>query len=259
MKEVLPLENESNKSKYSMSSIHRVIQVLRAFSLDYPKLSLTELSKHTDISVSSLQRIVSTLMSEGFLVREEQTKQYSLGLELMFLGELAAKSDALLSKAIPIMEKLNEQTKENISINIIERNERRCIYNLPSRHELAALTFVGHTSPLYAGASAKILLAYQSDSFLRDYLETVNFEKITDITVETKEELLEQLSLIRQQGYAMTKGERVKGAVSVSVPIIAHGQILLGALSVTYPYIRQEEYDDEQLIQLLKDGAGRIV
>ena len=257
-KEVLPMEPDTFKSNYSMSSIHRVIQVLRAFSIEQPKLSLTEISKQTSISVSSLQRIVSTLVYEGFLEKDEKTKQYSLGLELMFLGELATKSDALLSKAIPIMEKLNDQTKENISINIIERNERRCIYNLPSRHELAALTFVGHTSPLYAGASAKILLAYQSDSFLRDYLESVQFEKITDITLESKEELLEQLAQIRKQGYAITKGERVKGALSISVPIIARQQILLGALSVTYPYIRQDEYDSDELIQLMQNAAKRI-
>ena len=132
------MENERFKSNYSMSSIHRVIQVLRAFSVDYPKLSLTEISKRTDISISSLQRIVSTLVYEGFLVKDEKTKIYSLGLELMFLGQLVEKNDALLSKAIPIMEELNQETKENISINIIERDERRCIYNLPSRHELAA-------------------------------------------------------------------------------------------------------------------------
>jgi IclR family KDG regulon transcriptional repressor len=259
MKEVLTLKEETFKSNYSMSSIHRVIQVLRAFSVDHPKLSLTEISKRTEISFSSLQRIVSTLVYEGFLVKDEKTKQYSLGIELMFLGQLVTKNDVLLSRAIPIMEELNDETKENVSLNIIEHNERRCIYNLPSRHELSALTFVGHTSPLYAGASAKILLAFQEDAFIQDYMNTIEFKKITDTTVDSKETLLDQLSVIRNQGYAMTKGERVKGAMSISVPIFAQGNLLLGTLSVTFPIIRQEEYDIEELICLLKDAAKQIL
>ena len=260
MKEGFSVENERFKSNYSMSSIHRVIQVLRAFSEDHPQLSLTEISKRTDISISSLQRLVSTLVYEGFLIKGEKTKLYSLGLELMFLGQLAEKNNALLSKAIPIMEELNLETKENISINIIDRDERRCIYNLPSRHELAALTFVGHTSPLYAGASAKILLAFQSDEFIKSYIDRINLSKITENTVQSKEELLRQLHEIRNQGYALTKGERVKGATSISVPIIAnYQQILLGALSITFPYIRYEEYDIEYLLSLLKQAAQKIV
>jgi IclR family KDG regulon transcriptional repressor len=258
LKEVLSVENERFKSNYSMSSIHRVIQVLQAFSVDYPKLSLTEISKRTDISISSLQRIVSTLVYEGFLVKDEKTKIYSLGIELMLLGQLVEKNDALLSKAIPIMEELNQETKENVSINIIERDERRCIYNLPSHHELAALTFVGNSSPLYAGASAKVLLAFQSDEFIKSYIEKIKLTKITDITVESKDELIQQLHEIRKQGYALTKGERVKGATSISVPIIANRQILLGALSVTFPYIRYDEYDIEHLILILQQASQRI-
>ena len=258
LKEVLTVENEKTKNNYSMSSIHRLIQVLRAFSADYPKLSLTEISRRTDISISSLQRIVNTLVYEGFLVKDEKTKRYSLGLELMFLGQLVEKNDALLSKAVPIMEELNQETQENVSLNIIDGDQRRCIYNLPSRHELAALTFVGNTSPLYAGASAKSLLAFQSDAFIKSYIESVTLTKITDITVESKADLLQQLYESRNKGYALTKGERVKGATSISVPIFAHNQLLLGALSVTFPYIRYGEYDIEHLISLLKQASQRI-
>ncbi|MEZ0481369.1 IclR family transcriptional regulator [Planococcus sp. SSTMD024] len=253
------MEPEAFKTNYSMSSIHRVIQVLRAFKVDQPHMSLTELSRSTGISVSSLQRIVNTLVYEGFLTKNEKTKQYSLGLELMFLGQMVQKSDALLSKAIPIMERLNEDTKENISLNIIEGNQRRCIYNLPSRHELSALTFVGHTSPLYAGASAKVLLAYCEPEFIESYLNSIELSGITDLTVNSKEELRKQLAEIRNQGYSITYGERVKGAVSISVPILAKEDFLLGTLSVTFPYIRQEEYDFEGLTETLKKAAQEIV
>src|SRR5690606_13701364 len=114
----------------------------------------------------------------------------------------------------------------NISLNIIEGNQRRCIYNLPSRHELSALTFVGHTSPLYAGASAKVLLAYREPEFIESYLSSIELSEITDRTTNSKEELRKQLAEIRKQGHSITYGERVKGAVSISVPILAKENFL---------------------------------
>lgn len=246
-------------SNYSMSSVHRVIHVLRAFRQGQPTLSLTEISKLTDISVSSLQRIVSTLVYEGFLIKDARTKRYSLGLELMFLGQLVQQSDALLSKAIPVMERLSELTHENISLNVRENDQRRCIYNIASHHELAALTFVGHTSPLYAGASAKVLLAYQGQEFIDSYLQRVEFSKITSITPDSTDELRNQLADIRAKGYCRTYGERVKGAASISVPILAHDHVILGTLSVTYPSIRQDEFDAEDLIIRMKQAAKEIL
>lgn len=250
-------DQEKMNAHYSMSSVHRVIQVLRAFKDGDKQLSLTDIHKRTGIGISSLQRMLWTLVYEGFLVKEEDTKMYSLGLELFFLGRLVEQSDAFLSIAIPIMERLNEETSENVSISIIENDERKCLHNLPSRHELSALTFIGHTSPLYAGASAKALLAFQSDDYVRDYLDRIQFVPITDITVNSKEQLQQDLTQIRKKGYAITYGERVKGAMSICAPIMMD-DVAFAVFTLTIPRAREEDYDIDELIKKVIGAAGEI-
>jgi IclR family transcriptional regulator, KDG regulon repressor len=251
-------EQEKMNAHYSMSSVHRVIQVLRVFKDGEKKLSLTDIHKKTGIGISSLQRILWTLVYEGFLIKDEESKLYSLGLELFFLGRLVEQNDAFLSVAIPVMERLNEETNENISVSVIENGERKCICNLPSRHELSALTFIGHTSPLYAGASAKLLLAFQDDEFIKDYLDKVEFESITDVTVTSTDKLADDLRRIRQNGYAITYGERVKGAMSISAPIKINGDTAFAVFTVTIPRAREEDYDIGELIRKVVDGAREI-
>lgn len=252
------MSEENFQKNYSMSTVHKAIQLLRAFTRDEKKLSMTELHKKTGIGKSSLQRLLSTLVHERFLMKDEETKQYSLGMELFFLGSLVEKNDAFLSVAIPVMERLSQTTKENISISMIDQNERRCIYNIASQHELSALTYIGNTSPLYAGASAKVLLAFQSDDFIRRYLEQVEFKPITDITVNSADSLIEDIKTIRKQGYAISYGERIKGAMSVSVPIRNRFMEVFAVLTVTLPNVREDEYDIPQLTKDMIDGAAEI-
>lgn len=252
------MTEDNFQKNYSMSTVHKAIQLLRAFTRDEKKLSLTELHKKTGIGKSSLQRLLSTLVHERFLMKDEETKQYSLGMELFFLGSLVEKNDAFLSVAIPVMERLSKRTRENISINIIDQNERRCIYNIPSQHELSALTYVGNTAPLYAGASAKVLLAFQNDDFIRRYLEHVEFQSITDITVNSTEVLLKDIREIRTAGYAISHGERVKGAMSISVPIRNRFQEVFAGMTVTLPNVRTDEFDIPQLVQDMLEGAAEI-
>lgn len=243
---------------YSLQTVHRAIQILKVFSRERKYLSLTDIHKLTGLSVSTLQRLTSTLVYEGFLHKDEQTKQYQLGLGLLFLGELVEKNTGLLSIAQPVLEKINRATTESVSLNIIENNVRRCIYNLESQHKLSANTYVGDTSPLYAGASAKILLAHWSDVEINHYLRETQFEQITENTVTSKKQLVEDLRKIKEQGYAISHGERVKGAVSISAPISNNYSEVLASITIIIPSARIEEYDMDELIQEVIKGTTEI-
>ena len=252
------MSEENFQKNYSMSTVHKAIQLMRAFTREEKKLSLTELHKKTGIGKSSLQRLLSTLVHERFLMKDEETKQYSLGMELFFLGSLVEKNDAFLSVAIPVMQGLSRLTKENISISVIEQNERRCIYNIPSQHELSALTYIGNTSPLYAGASAKTLLAFQSDEFIGNYMNQMEIKPVTDNTVNSREALMEDIRDIRQKGYAVSHGERIKGAMSISVPIRNRFAEVFAVLTVTLPSVREDEFDIPNLTQDVLEAAKAI-
>ena len=206
------MSEENYNKNYAMTTVHKAIQLLRAFTREDKKLSLTELHRKTGIGMSSLQRLLSTLVHEHFLMRDERTKLYSLGMELFFLGNQVERTDAFLSVATPVMERLNQSTKENVSISIIDQNERSCIHNLASHHELSALTYIGKTSPLYAGASAKVLLAFQSNEYIQNYLEKTEFKRITDLTITSAEDL-RRFSRKCMRGHAISYEERFKSTI----------------------------------------------
>src|SRR5699024_11263870 len=79
--------------------------------------------------------------------------------------------------------------------------------------DLAALTYVGQLSPLYAGASAKVFLAYFSETYLEKYLNELTLEPITENTIISKKVLIEELNKIKEKGYEIGRAscrERVE-------------------------------------------------
>lgn len=241
---------------YTLTSLQKAIRVLKAFTNDEPTLSLTELSKKTGITISSLQRLVSTFVVEGFLHKNEQTKRYQLGHSLLYLGNLVKQESSLILVAESVLKRLNEETKESLSLNVIDGIERRCILNFDSSYPLSTKMLVGDRSPLYAGASSKTLLAFMPD--YDEYVNNIQFEKITDLTVTTKEQLLEQLEQVQQHHYCISFGERVRGACSISVPILNASQHSVASISIVIPEIRYSDYDEEELIQKMQKAAKEI-
>lgn len=252
------MDQETFNKNYTMHSLHKAIRVLKAFTREEPRLSLTDLNKKTGISISSLQRFVSTLVYEGFLHKDERTKQYQLGLSLMYLGRLVEEESSIVTAADPILKALNEQIGESVSLNIVDGDERRCIYNLASKFPLAAKAYVGDTAPLYAGASAKCLLAFLPQEQLVEYMDRVELHPVTENTLLSKKALEESLQMIRQQGFALSYSERVKGARSISAPVLTPTDHAIATVSVVIPDVRYKEYDEQHLISQVTNAARAI-
>ncbi|WP_107949674.1 IclR family transcriptional regulator [Lysinibacillus parviboronicapiens] len=250
------MNQETFEKNYTMSSLHKAIKVLKAFTKEEPNLSLTELSKKTGISISSLQRFVSTFVYEGFLHKDERTKRYQLGHSLLYLGNLVKQESSLIIVAEPILKKLNEDMGESVSMNIIDGLERRCILNYDSTYPLSTKMYVGDTSPLYAGASSKTLLAFMPN--VEEYVEHMSLEPITDRTILSKDLLLEELQQIRSQRFAKSSSERVRGACSVSAPILNASHQIIASVTLVIPEVRYSDYDEYQLIETIQHVAVEI-
>jgi len=242
----------------AMQTIDRAIKILKTFSLNEKELSLADLHRMLGLSKSSLQRILNTLVLHGLLDKDEKRKTYQLGIELYFLGEMVEKNSKLLSVSKPFMEALRDELEESVQLNIVHQQERKCIGYVPSKHELMTLIFVGQTSPLYAGASAKVLMANLPTDELSELVKEIELTKITEETILNKDDLRNELAKIREQGYAVSYGERVKGAFSISAPINNRFNETIAGISITIPTVRVDQEKMDLYIDQVKKTALRI-
>ncbi|MHB8104159.1 MAG: IclR family transcriptional regulator domain-containing protein [Dehalococcoidales bacterium] len=65
-------------------------------------------------------------------------------------------------------------------------------------------------------------IAKLNNKDLKKVIDNMSFMRLTERTVTSKEELLEQLRKIKKQGYSIGYGERAQGAMSISMPVTTY-------------------------------------
>lgn len=239
-----------------ISSLEKALRILKSFSLEKPEWGIRDLASHLAFSPATVQRLVQTLKSHGFLDQDESTKRYRLGPVYFRFVEILQSQYPILKEALPLMRILCSETGETTHLNVIDGRERLCIHSIESPQHLKAGMPVGNRSPLYAGASSKCLLAFSSKEFIASYLNSISLTPLTDETITDVEKLRVELSTIRSRGYATSTGERTPGLCSMSVPIFGYGGSFIAALSLAIPTVRfsDQEHRSRCLKKLLETG-----
>jgi len=107
--------------------------------------------------------------------------------------------------------------------------------------------------------------AEESNSFDHDtrggqpVIDDHDLPKKTENTLTTREELFDELELVRKQGWAKDNEESVLGLRCVAIPIMASEDENLGGVSITGPTSRMTDNRIEsELIDQLKKSANII-
>lgn len=242
----------------TLQTLNRSIRVLKLFSPTKSEFTLTEFHEELDISMSSLQRILKTLILEGFIERDKKTKMYRLGLELYFLGKLVEDKSQLISISKEFLDELNDVTNETVTLNIINQDQRKCIGYVLAKQELTTLGFISNNSPLHAGASAKVLLAFLSKEEINNYLDNYSLKKVTEYTTVDRDKLIKDLNKIKSDGYSITESERVLGVFAISAPIINRFGTVIASITLTIPSVRVNKSEQNNYVELVLKYAKLI-
>ena len=246
-------QNNDNK-KYN--AIEKSILTLLAFSEDKSSWGVRELSQELGFSPATVQRILQTYKTYGFIKQDSQTRQYHLGNVFYRFLEPLQHVNQVTRGARKYMEQVAGETRETVHLNILEEGHRICIDILESSMALRVGMPLGHRSPLHAGASAKCLLAFSLPQFIDTYLASTPLTRLTKNTLVDLPVLKQALAQIRKEGFATSLGERTPGLGSLSVPIMDHKGKVIGALSLAIPEIRfSDDVHRKKCIASLVDAA----
>jgi DNA-binding IclR family transcriptional regulator len=153
------------------------------------------------------------------------------------VGQLAhiwTSSQDLGATALPLMQKLQEQSEETVALFVLEGGERMCLVELPSPQPLSFKRGVGFRERISEGASGRAILAFlaDSDEDRRRYAAGYGLDIAN---------LVEDLDEVRQRGYSISRHELIQGAVAIAAPFFDHHGKVAGSLGVFGPSVRFDE------------------
>lgn len=193
-------------------SAERAFDLLDRVARSEAPLGLMELASDTGIDKSTATRLLGFLEQRGMVAREPATKKYTVGTRLISLATFALRRLDLPSLALPELLALRNDTAETVNLHIRTGDQVLCVAGVESEQVVRRVLPLGEQRPLFAGPAAKTILAFLPE----DEIEAI----VADVPPgASRRKLLDQLSLIREQGFIAVVGDRTPGVGAVSVPV----------------------------------------
>lgn len=218
--------NGNDRSR-KIQSVEIGFSILRSIAAAKTSCTLGALSRSTGLHKSQLYRYLNTFVDLGVLTRQDgDTPRWSLGPELIGLGQIAAATLDVSIHAAPIMLKLRDALNETVAVSIW-RSRGPFFVGWEKSHKVVDIGLgVGAYVPLYS-ATGKIFRAFLPEAETQAVYNLEVKEGRIDPEIYEKD-----IIQVREEGFAVTKSSLVDGVAAVSVPIYGPLGHLEGALSV---------------------------
>jgi IclR family transcriptional regulator, acetate operon repressor len=210
----------------AINVVSKATQVLKACQLLGDHLSLGDIARHVGLPRSTVQRIVSTLVREGFLATDGSAKSIRLGPEIL----------AMVEKVQPILKKISAETGETVDLARFNRDHMVFVNQIPGSHRLRAVSAVGDIFPLHCTANGKAVLAQLPHDEVRLFIRQQH-RKYTPNTITTARELARAISETRQRGIAFDMEEHTLGICAVGAAVRDKADQFY-AVSIPVPSVR---------------------
>lgn len=219
----------------TVQSLERALTILNKLS-DYPEgIQIARLSEQVGLSKSTVHRLLATLSSMNYVVKDVETDKYKLGLQVLFLSRNILNNNDIVHTSKPYLEKLSREINETVHLCIEDRGEIVYIDKIESNQTIRMFSRVGNRAPMYCTAVGKILYSGMETGYFEELISKVNFIAKTEATITSPEALREEIDKIKKQKYALDNIENEEGIRCIAAPIYNHSGKIIASFSVSGP------------------------
>ena len=243
---------------YEVTSVRKALQILCAFTPHTPTWTLSALSRSLRIPKSTAHNLLRTLESFGCISQNPHDKRYTLGPKIRELSLVFSSTSELLSKAMPVLRRLCEQTRETVKLAIPSEGQVLVVGAIESTHQLHTRGDVGGRWPLHSTSLGKAILASMPPAEVRQLLGRRRLQPFTERTITTLPKLEAALGEIRDRGYALDWEENEPGVHCIAAAVTGAAGETVGAISISGPAVRISKQTVPVLAARVTEAARTI-
>jgi IclR family acetate operon transcriptional repressor len=242
------------KTGGGVQSLERAFAILETMAGAGGVMSLSQLAADAQLPLPTIHRLVRTLVDLGY-VRQEASRQYSLGPRLIRLGETTSR---LVGRwARPHMERLAHELGETVNLAMLDGDQVVYVGQvMASRNSMRMFTEVGRRVLPHSTGVGKAVMAEMDPDEVNAILARTGMPARTEHTITEPAEFAAELARTRERGYALDEGEQEVGVRCVAVAVPDAPQRL--ALSVSGPLPRMTDDFIERASGPLREVARMI-
>jgi DNA-binding IclR family transcriptional regulator len=213
-------------------AVERAIALLRAFSAEHPRQTLTELASATSLDKNTTRRLLHTLETGGLVEHRDGLYGLSYGLLELFSG-VEAGGD-LREIAMPILHQVARETSATTFLWIYREGLAVCVERTRPPHPKVEMTWspIGSRTTLNSGGGPLALLGHLPLRERAVALEQVMISR-TPLSLVDRRELEKRADDIARDGHVIAENDFIIGLTAVGVPVFDRSGNLAAALAIS--------------------------
>lgn len=246
-------EETSDPEPGKRTAAARVLALLGAFSRGGGALTLSEISRHADLSLTTTHRLAKEVLEWGGLELDDQGR-YRLSRKILDLASSSTQALRLRERALPHLVNLHRLT--GLTVHLAVRDGRDVVYLdvLRSHPNLTGESRIGGRLDLHVTATGLVLLAYAGEAFVDEYVQQP-LKRLTPQGIGDEAALRSTLAEVRRNRFAIARQFVSMQAGVVAAPIFNEDGRVETALGIVY---LTERDDPMKLVDLVRATANRI-
>ncbi len=223
-------ETEEDNGRDYVTALARGLAVMRAFSDQAQRLTLSEVARIVDLPRASVRRALFTLEKLGYV--EADGRFFSLAPQVLTLAQAYLSSSPMPRVAQSFLERVSESLGQSCSLSILHEHE--VIYIARStRKRIGSLNRdVGTHLPAHCTSMGRVLLAALPEPERDHFLATATLTPYTRLTITDRKELGQAIEKAGRAGYCLVDQELEIDLRSIAIPIRNASGRVIAALNV---------------------------
>lgn len=218
----------TNVIQNQTKSLSKGLSVLRTVMRANKPVTANYLCQTLNIDKSTMSRLITTLISEGFLEYIDNSKEIILS-DIMRKISQKDDRDKIVENTRTLLDEIFYLTDECAYMAILDNNEVLYLNQVDkSTRILKVRDSIGLHAPIHVNAFGKILLAFEKVN-----LKALDLKKYTANTITTIPRLQKEIELVRQRGYAVGFEEYEFGLFSIAVPYFNNKKEFIGTVGIS--------------------------
>ena len=199
---------------------------------------MAKIARKLNYPNNSVFRILSTLEAEGYVVRNDDSKEFLLSRKMLSLGYKALVETSLIEQSIDILRRLRDETRETALLGTLLEGEGVVLEQELSPEPIKFMVSPGTLFLLHTSAPAKAMLAFMDNYECQRQLSMINFVRFNSRTICSKAKFKQELEVVRKLGYGVDWGEQAESIVCIGAPVLDYRGLPKAAIWITGPEFR---------------------
>ena len=208
----------------------KTLRVLQAFRYEDTVLGFSELARRLGMGKSSVHRILTTLLKEGFVAKTPDDR-YRLGLRLFEIGQVAVYSLRVREVAHRQLYRLHAESGHTVHLAVLDGTNVVYLDRFDSPTTQRVFARLVHRTPAPTTSLGKCLLAFGTPAAVEAVLAQ-GLARKAPRTIASRSAFLGALEQVRSGGFAASVEENEPGVSSVGAPVFGSDGSCIAAISL---------------------------